>query len=225
MSKPYCKVTNCSRLTFRDSNYCYQHKEQEESSVNENETIGYVRADVSVERCSVKDCFRAQYKEDLCHYHYCKSEEILNFDKKSGKSKSELWKPTQLEWMLIPFLIIMDYGYEEGKWASKRFFQILLCIFIVTFLLSPSHGVAYGLIAVIFVIVGWMLLIFFVGGIFAASVGAADSHPGVSNISENNNSDFYKSGTVYTCINGHQISSYGITSKCPFCGKTMSPEY
>ena len=50
-------------------------------------------------------------------------------------------------------------------------------------------------------------------------------NPRGSDSSENDNSNFYKSGTVYACINGHQINSYLITSKCPFCGKPMSPKY
>ena len=50
-------------------------------------------------------------------------------------------------------------------------------------------------------------------------------NPRVSDSFENDNSNFYKSGTVYACINGHQINSHLITSKCPFCGKPMFPKY
>lgn len=63
----------------------------------------------------------------------------------------------------------------------------------------------------------------------ATPIGLPDTnynfHPGVSDISGNDNSNFYKSGTVYACINGHQINSHLITSKCPFCGKPMFPKY
>ena len=191
-----------------------------------------ISGDIGKKRCSVKDCSRSQYKENLCHYHYRKSEEILNFDKKSGKSKSELWfKPTLEDWMLIPLLTLIGYGDEDGKWASKRFLQVLFIFYILHFLILHVSGFnntekfGYPLYTMIFVIGVWIFLTFMVASLFAAGQTNNNTHFGVSDISENDNSNFYKSGTVYTCINGHQISSYGITSKCPFCGKTMTPKF
>jgi len=287
VSKPYCKVTNCSRLTFRDSNYCYQHNNQEDilvtetalllrEGMSESEIMKYLiknsmleinctsddwidllergreinqieksssihssnktssgEGDIGMKQCSVKDCSRSQYKENLCHYHHRKSEEILNFDKKSGKSKSDLWfEPTLEDWMIIPLLILIGYGDEDGKWASKRFLLVLLSFYILHFLLLQVSGdfnnvekFGYPLYTMIFVIVGWIFLTFMLASFVAAGQTDYNSHFGVSDISENDSSNFYKSGTVYTCINGHQISSYGITSKCPFCGKTMTPKF
>jgi hypothetical protein len=41
---------------------------------------------------------------------------------------------------------------------------------------------------------------------------------------QNNDSNFYESAPIYTCINGHQINSYLRPKKCPFCDKTMYPK-
>jgi hypothetical protein len=49
---------------------------------------------------------------------------------------------------------------------------------------------------------------------------AADTMGAPSNAGQIQNSNYY-SGTTYKCINGHQISSVTIPSKCPFCGAGM----
>ena len=82
---------------------------------------------------------------------------------------------------------------------------------------SSSENSSISLIDLIimpFKILGSILVILFE---ILMVVGSAGSH---NNAEQVQNSNYY-SGTTYRCINGHQITSVTIPTKCPFCGKGM----